>query len=754
MRQRKQRTAQQRTKQQKKHKTIDYTLRGLYLAMIKNVAISRPRQEAPGKIPWCFPLLLIGVRKMKFVIKHEIKGRMRIHVSQYRMSYEQADTLLYFLHSNKYVTFAKVYERTGDAVISYVGDRTEMIRTLQQFSYEKVDVPAGVVENSGRELNAKYQEKLIGKIVCRYAGRMFLPYPLRACVTTVKSVKYLWKGLQCLWHRKIEVPVLDATAIGVSIFRNDIETAGSVMFLLGIGELLEEWTHKKSVDDLARTMSLNVGKVWLKRENQEVLVPASEIRPGDEVVVHMGNVIPFDGIVSDGEAMVNQASLTGESVPVRRIVENSVYAGTVVEEGELTVLVKEVGGSSRFEKIVTMIEESEKLKSALEGKAEHLADKLVPYSLGGTALTYLLTRNVNKAISVLMVDFSCALKLAMPISVLSAIREASLYHVTVKGGKYLEAVADADTIVFDKTGTLTKAKPTVVDVVSFNGAEPDELLRIAACLEEHFPHSMAKAVVDAAQQKNLAHEEMHTKVEYIVAHGISTTIDGKRAVIGSSHFVFEDENCTIPEGKQELFDSLPKEYSHLYLAIEGKLAGVICIEDPLREEAEAVVNSLKRAGITKVVMMTGDSERTAAAIAKRVGVDEYYSEVLPEDKAGFIEKEKAAGRKVIMIGDGINDSPALSAANVGIAISDGAEIAREIADITVGSDDLYQIVTLKLLSDSLMKRIRGNYRFIVSFNLGLILCGVAGILQPTTSALLHNTSTLLISLKSMQNLLD
>lgn len=691
---------------------------------------------------------------MKFVIKHEIKGRMRIHVSQYRMSYEQADTLLYFLHSNKYVTFAKVYERTGDAVISYVGDRAEMIRTLQQFSYEKVDVPAGVVENSGRELNAKYQEKLIGKIVCRYAGRMFLPYPLRACVTTVKSVKYLWKGLQCLWHRKIEVPVLDATAIGVSIFRNDIETAGSVMFLLGIGELLEEWTHKKSVDDLARTMSLNVGKVWLKRENQEVLVPASEIRPGDEVVVHMGNVIPFDGIVSDGEAMVNQASLTGESVPVRRIVENSVYAGTVVEEGELTVLVKEVGGSSRFEKIVTMIEESEKLKSALEGKAEHLADKLVPYSLGGTALTYLLTRNVNKAISVLMVDFSCALKLAMPISVLSAIREASLYHVTVKGGKYLEAVADADTIVFDKTGTLTKAKPTVVDVVSFNGAEPDELLRIAACLEEHFPHSMAKAVVDAAQQKNLAHEEMHTKVEYIVAHGISTTIDGKRAVIGSSHFVFEDENCTIPEGKQELFDSLPKEYSHLYLAIEGKLAGVICIEDPLREEAEAVVNSLKRAGITKVVMMTGDSERTAAAIAKRVGVDEYYSEVLPEDKAGFIEKEKAAGRKVIMIGDGINDSPALSAANVGIAISDGAEIAREIADITVGSDDLYQIVTLKLLSDSLMKRIRGNYRFIVSFNLGLILCGVAGILQPTTSALLHNTSTLLISLKSMQNLLD
>ena len=549
------------------------------------------------------------------------------------------------------------------------------------------------------------------------------------------------------------MPVLDATAIGVSIFRNDIETAGSVMFLLGIGELLEEWTHKKSVDDLARTMSLNVGKVWLKRENQEVLVPASEIRPGDEVVVHMGNVIPFDGIVSDGEAMVNQASLTGESVPVRRIVENSVYAGTVVEEGELTVLVKEVGGSSRFEKIVTMIEESEKLKSALEGKAEHLADKLVPYSLGGTALTYLLTRNVNKAISVLMVDFSCALKLAMPISVLSAIREASLYHVTVKGGKYLEAVADADTIVFDKTGTLTKAKPTVVDVVSFNGAEPDELLRIAACLEEHFPHSMAKAVVDAAQQKNLAHEEMHTKVEYIVAHGISTTIDGKRAVIGSSHFVFEDENCTIPEGKQELFDSLPKEYSHLYLAIEGKLAGVICIEDPLREEAEAVVNSLKRAGITKVVMMTGDSERTAAAIAKRVGVDEYYSEVLPEDKAGFIEKEKAAGRKVIMIGDGINDSPALSAADVGIAISDGAELAREIADITIGADDLSVMVTLKEISNGLMNKIHKNYRRIVGINGSLIVLGVTGVIQPTMSALLHNTSTLLIGMDSMKSVL-
>mgnify|MGYP000810832071 CR=1 FL=1 len=691
---------------------------------------------------------------MKFSIKHEMTGRMRVHLSQNRMTYAQADILLYFLQNDKYVTCAKVYERTGDAVISYTGERSYIIQLLQGFCYEKAEVPTGLLEHSGRELNAVYQEKLIGKVLMRYVKKIVLPYPVYTAYITLSSLKYIAKGIQSLWHRKIEVAVLDATAIGVSVLRKDFGTAGSVMFLLGIGELLEEWTHKKSVDDLARTMALNVGKVWLKSDGQEVLVSVNDISAGDEVVVHMGNVIPFDGEVSEGEAMVNQASLTGESLPIRKAEGNYVYAGTVLEEGELTILVKEVGGSSRFEKIVTMIEESEKLKSSLEGKAEHLADKLVPYSLGGTALTYLLTRNVNKAISVLMVDFSCALKLAMPISVLSAIREASLYHVTVKGGKYLEAVADADTIVFDKTGTLTKAKPTVVDVVSFNGAEPDELLRIAACLEEHFPHSMAKAVVDAAQQKNLAHEEMHTKVEYIVAHGISTTIDGKRAVIGSSHFVFEDENCTIPEGKQELFDSLPKEYSHLYLAIEGKLAGVICIEDPLREEAEAVVNSLKRAGITKVVMMTGDSERTAAAIAKRVGVDEYYSEVLPEDKAGFIEKEKAAGRKVIMIGDGINDSPALSAANVGIAISDGAEIAREIADITVGSDDLYQIVTLKLLSDSLMKRIRGNYRFIVSFNLGLILCGVAGILQPTTSALLHNTSTLLISLKSMQNLLD
>lgn len=678
---------------------------------------------------------------------------MRVHMAQKRMTFAQADTLLYYLHSFKYVTSVQVRERTGDVIICYVGDREAIIDRLRKFHYEDVEMPEGLIENSGRKVNQEYQDKLVYKVLFHYARKFLLPYPLRVCYTGFTSIKYIKEGLQTLAAQKIEVPVLDATAISISMLRGDFNTAGSVMFLLGIGELLGEWTHKKSVDDLARTMSLNVSKVWLKTEDQEILVPVSDIKEGDQVIVHMGNVIPFDGLVTDGEAMINQASLTGESVPVRKTVESSVYAGTVVEEGEVTVRVKEVGGSSRFEKIVTMIEESEKLKSASEGRAEHLADRLVPYTLAGTGLVYLFTRNVTKALSVLMVDFSCALKLAMPISVLSAIREASLYNITVKGGKYLEAIAEADTIVFDKTGTLTKAEPTVAKVVSFNGQSTDELLRIAACLEEHFPHSMAKAVVDAAEQRNLAHEEMHTKVEYIVAHGISTSINGKRAIIGSHHFVFEDENCRIPEGMQKQFDELPKEYSHLYLAIEGELAAVICVEDPLREEAEAVVNSLKKAGISKVVMMTGDSERTARAIAKRVGVDEYYSEVLPEDKAGYVEKEKEKGRKVIMIGDGINDSPALSAANVGIAIRDGAEIAKEIADITIGADNLYQIVTLKLLSDSLMKRIHKNYRTIVGFNTGLIVLGVGGILQPATSALLHNASTLLIGLKSMQNLL-
>jgi heavy metal translocating P-type ATPase len=690
---------------------------------------------------------------VKFFIRHETKGRIRIHLDQKRMSYEQADTLAYYLENLNGVVTAKVYERTCDAVVCYQGSRAEIISGIRAFHYQDVEVPSQVLQSSGRALNSEYQEKLISKVICHYGRKLFLPYPLNAIYTTATSLKYIWKGIDTLLHRKIEVPVLDATAIGVSVFRQDFGTAGSIMFLLGIGELLEEWTHKKSVGDLARTMSLNVGKVWLKKDEQEILVESGEIQPGDEVVVRMGTVIPFDGIVTDGEAMVNQASLTGESVPVCKKPDSVAYAGTVVEEGEITIRVKTVGGSSRYDKIVTMIEESEKLKSSLEGKAEHLADKLVPYTLGGTALTYLLTRNATKALAILMVDFSCALKLAMPISVLSAIREAGTHKVTVKGGKYLEAMAEADTIVFDKTGTLTKAKPTVVDVVSFEENNPDEMLRIAACMEEHFPHSMAKAVVSAARKKQLAHEEMHSKVEYIVAHGISTTIEDHKTVIGSYHFVFEDEKCVIPEDGQAKFDNIPEEYSHLYLAIDGRLAAVICIEDPLREEAKASVDALRAAGISKIVMMTGDSERTAAAIARRVGVDEYYSEVLPEDKANFIEKEKAAGRKVIMVGDGINDSPALSAANVGIAISDGAEIAREIADITVGADDLQELVVLKEISNALMKRIRRNYRFIVTFNAGLIACGVAGILQPTTSALLHNTSTLAISLKSMQNLL-
>lgn len=693
---------------------------------------------------------------MKFTIKHESRGRMRVHMEQYRMTYEQADTLLYVIHNHRNVTFVKVYDRTADAVIEYVGDREQIIELLRHFHYESANVPQTVIKTSGRELNNSYQEKLIGSVVWHYSKKLLLPWPIRTALTVGRSIKYIGIGLKCLLQRKIEVPVLDATAITVSLVTKDFSTASSIMFLLGIGELLEEWTHKKSVDDLARSMSLNVSKVWLRTpENQEILVESSKIEKGDRVVVHMGNVIPFDGEVVDGDAMVNQASLTGESVPVQRTVGNTVFAGTVVEEGEITIRVKEVEGNNRFDQIVTMIEESEKLKSELEGKAEHYADKLVSWTLGATGLTYLLTRNVTKAMSILMVDFCCALKLAMPISVLSAIREASLYNVTVKGGKFLEAVAEADTIVFDKTGTLTKAHPTVVDVVNFNDEySSDDMLRVAACLEEHFPHSMAKAVVDAASKRELSHEEMHTKVEYIVAHGIATSINGKRTVIGSYHFVFEDEKCVVPAGKEPLFESLPLYYSHLYLAIEGKLSAVICIEDPLRDEAAAVVTSLKKAGISKVVMMTGDSERTASVIAKKVGVDEYYAEVLPEDKAAFVEKEKAKGRKVIMIGDGINDSPALSAANVGIAISDGAEIAREIADITVGSDDLYQIVTLKYISNALMKRIKSNYRKIVGFNSGLIALGVAGVLPPTTTALLHNGSTILISVNSMKNLLE
>ena len=690
---------------------------------------------------------------MKFLIKHEVQGRLRIHVIRNRMTCAEADVLCWVLEKQKNVVKVKVYERTADAVIYYTGDREELIHKLKKFHFEKADAPDNVISSSGRALNSAYREKLIAKTLLHYGGKVLLPNPMRKIWLTFKAVQYIGKGIQCLARRKIEVPVLDATAIGVSVLRGDFNTAGSVMFLLGIGELLEEWTHKKSVGDLARSMSLNIKKVWLKREEQEVLIPASDILPGDRVIVHMGNVIPFDGEVFSGEGMVNQASLTGESLPVRRTEGQFVYAGTVLEEGELEIMVRAVSGATRFEKIVTMIEDSEKLKSNLESKAEHLADRLVPYTLLGTGLVWAVTRNVTKTLSVLMVDFSCALKLAMPISVLSAIREAGKSGITVKGGKYLEAVAEADTIVFDKTGTLTKAKPTVKEVIVFGDYPEPEALRIAACLEEHFPHSMAKAVVDAAKRRSLYHEEMHSKVEYIVAHGISSYIEGKKTVIGSSHFVFEDEKCRIRPEYQERFDTLPEEYSHLFLAINGELVAVICIEDPLREEAGEMVRLLKEEGVSKIVMMTGDSERTAASIAKRVGVDEYYSEVLPEDKAGFIEREKAAGRKVVMIGDGINDSPALSAADAGIAISDGAELAREIADITIAAEDLREIVILKRLSNAMMHRIQGNYRGIVGINALLIALGVAGIIQPTTSALLHNTSTLAISLKSMGNLL-
>ena len=691
---------------------------------------------------------------MKFIIKHEIPGRIRVHMVQPKMTFEEADILLYYLVNLENVTKAKVYERTQDAVIYYEKERREIIKALQKFGYDRGTVPEGLTEHSGRQMNAEYQEKLLMKVVMRFGGKFLIPAPVRAVWTGVRSLKYLQQGIVSLKKGRLEVAALDATAIGVSILRRDMNTASSIMFLLGIGELLEEWTHKKSVGDLARDMSLNVGKVWLLREEQEILVPAKQIEPEDLVVVRMGNVIPFDGVVSGGEAMVNQASMTGEAVPVKKTAESYVYAGTVVEEGELIICVKAVSRATRFEKIVTMIEESEKLKSNLESHAEHLADQLVPYTLAGTILTWLLTRNVTKALAVLMVDFSCALKLAIPISVLSAIREAGAHNITVKGGKYMEAAANATTIVFDKTGTLTEARPTVRKVVSFCEQSEDELLRMAACLEGHFPHSMAKAVVEAARKRGLEHEEMHSKVNYIVAHGISTTIEGKRVVIGSHHFVFEDEKCSVREPWIRQFETLPEECSLLYLAIEHELAAVVCIEDPLRKEAADVVRALKATGLEKVVMMTGDSEKTAASVARRVGVDAYYSEVLPEDKAKFVEQERVSGRTVIMIGDGINDSPALSAANVGIAIRDGAQIAQEIADITISAENLWEIVMLRRLSEALMRRIQKNYRSIVGINATLILLGVTGILQPTTSALLHNMSTLTISLTNMKNLLD
>lgn len=691
---------------------------------------------------------------MKFKVLHNMRGRMRIHVMTNEMTDLQADKLEYDLAAQDMILTAKVYERTGDVVITYTGKRQLLLSYLQTYYYRRKVEEDETLARSGRAMNRKYWDKLVNRVVLRMGSKLFVPAPIRTGLVLVKSISYIKKALSCVGRRKIEVPLLDGIAITTSIVRGDYGTAGSVMFLLDLGEIMEEWTHKKSVDDLAKKMSLNVSKVWLNVDGREVLTDVSKIETGDCVTVHMGNVIPLDGVIKEGEGMVNQASLTGEAIPVAKKPGGYVYAGTVLEEGELLIEVKENSGTTKYEKIVAMIEETEKLKSTVESRAEHLADRLVPYTLAGTGLVYLLTRNVTKALSVLMVDFSCALKLSMPISVLSAMREAQSHGITVKGGKFLEAIAEADTIVFDKTGTITKAQPVVSDVISFCDEEPDELLRIAACLEEHFPHSMAKAVVRAAMDKGLVHEENHSKVEYIVAHGISSRIQDKKVIIGSYHFVFEDEQCVIPQGKEELFESLSGECSHLYLAIDGVLAAVIAITDPIREEAPQVVSMLRKCGLSKIVMMTGDSERTAKVVAAKVGVDEYYSEVLPEDKASYVEKEHQAGRKVIMIGDGVNDSPALSAADVGIAICDGAEMAREIADITIAGDNLEELVTLKRLSNALVKRIHGNYRQIVGFNTGLILCGIGGVMQPATSALLHNTSTLAISVKSMKDLLN
>ena len=691
---------------------------------------------------------------MKFKVLHNMRGRMRIHVMTNEMTDLQADKLEYDLAAQDMILTAKVYERTGDVVITYTGERQILLSYLQTYYYSRKVEEDETLARSGRAMNRKYWDKLVNRVVLRMGSKFFVPAPIRTGLVLVKSLSYIKKALSCVGRRKIEVPLLDGIAITTSIVRGDYGTAGSVMFLLDLGEIMEEWTHKKSVDDLAKKMSLNVSKVWLNVDGKEVLTDVSKIETGDCVTVHMGNVIPLDGVIKEGEGMVNQASLTGEAIPVAKKPGGYVYAGTVLEEGELLIEVKENSGTTKYEKIVAMIEETEKLKSTVESRAEHLADRLVPYTLAGTGLVYLLTRNVTKALSVLMVDFSCALKLSMPISVLSAMREAQSHGITVKGGKFLEAMAEADTIVFDKTGTITKAQPVVSDVISFCDEEPDELLKIAACLEEHFPHSMAKAVVRAAMDKGLVHEENHSKVEYIVAHGISSRIQDKKVIIGSYHFVFEDEQCVIPQGKEELFESLSGECSHLYLAIDGVLVAVIAITDPSREEAPQVVSMLRKCGLSKIVMMTGDSERTAEVVAAKVGVDEYYSEVLPEDKASYVEKEHQAGRKVIMIGDGVNDSPALSAADVGIAICDGAEMAREIADITIAGDNLEELVTLKRLSNALVKRIHGNYRQIVGFNTGLILCGIGGVMQPATSALLHNTSTLAISVKSMKDLLS
>ena len=690
---------------------------------------------------------------MKCTILHEGKGRMRVHVEKVRMTLHRADVLEAYLNHNDAIVHAAVYERTGDVVITYTGRRSAAIAVLAGYKFDVAEYDALVTSADSRRLNREYQDKMFDLVAGRCLRKLFLPAPLDAAYTAFRSIRFLWKGVRCVLSRRLEVEVLDALSIGVSLLRGDFGTAGSVMFLLNLGSLLEEWTRKKSLDDLARSMALNVDKVWVRSQGTEVLVPLTKVRSGDEVVVRSGNMIPLDGTVLEGEAMVNQAALTGESMPVRKAEGSTLYAGTVVEEGECVFIAKAEGGSNRYDKIVAMIEESEKLKSSTENRALVLADKLVPWCLGATVVTYLLTRNATRAISCLMVDFSCALKLSMPLAVLSAMRECGSYHITVKGGKYLEALSKADTIVFDKTGTLTRATPQVVEVVPFSGCNEREVLQLAACLEEHFPHSMANAVVRAAKERGISHEEMHSEVEYIVAHGIASRVGGERVVIGSHHFVFEDEKCTIPAAEQQKFDALKPEYSHLYMAASGQLVGVICISDPLRPEAAAVLNGLRALGIRNTVMMTGDSERTAAAIAKQVGVDRFFAEVLPEDKANFVQQAKAEGHTVVMIGDGINDSPALSAADIGIAINSGAAIAREIADVTIKADSLEELVALKAIANSLQKRVHANYRFVLTFNSALIALGALGILQPASSAMLHNLSTIGISLKSMTNLL-
>ena len=690
---------------------------------------------------------------MKCTILHEGKGRMRVHVEKVRMTLHRADVLEAYLNHHDAIVHAAVYERTGDVVITYTGKRTAAIAILAGYKFDVAEYDALVTSADSRRLNREYQDKMFDLVAGRCLRKLFLPAPLDAAYTAFRSIRFLWKGVRCVLSRRLEVEVLDALSIGVSLLRGDFGTAGSVMFLLNLGSLLEEWTRKKSLDDLARSMALNVDKVWVRSQGTEVLVPLTKVRSGDEVVVRSGNMIPLDGTVLEGEAMVNQAALTGEAMPVRKTEGSTLYAGTVVEEGECVFIAKAEGGSNRYDKIVAMIEESEKLKSSTENRALVLADKLVPWCLGATVVTYLLTRNATRAISCLMVDFSCALKLSMPLAVLSAMRECGSYHITVKGGKYLEALSQADTIVFDKTGTLTRATPQVVEVVPFSGCNEREVLQLAACLEEHFPHSMANAVVRAAKERGISHEEMHSEVEYIVAHGIASRVGGQRVVIGSHHFVFEDEKCTIPTAEQQKFDALKPAYSHLYMAASGQLVGVICISDPLRPEAAAVLNGLRALGIRNTVMMTGDSERTAAAIAKQVGVDRFFAEVLPEDKANFVQQAKAEGHTVVMIGDGINDSPALSAADIGIAINSGAAIAREIADVTIKADSLEELVILKTIANSLQRRVSANYRFVLTFNSALIALGAMGILQPASSAMLHNLSTIGISLKSMTNLI-